>query len=122
MFLEAEGYDRDNIYNADETGLQYRELPNRTLAASDERQVFGRKQKKERITVLVCANATGTHKIPLLLIGKSDRPYCFRKINKLPVEYRGQEKAWMNKKVFMDWYKNIFLPAIKLRKRGADQK
>ena len=68
MFLEAHNYDSDNIYNADETGLYYKELPNKTLALHDERQAFGRKQAKQRVTVLVFENATGTQKIPLLVL------------------------------------------------------
>ena len=46
------------------------------------------------------SNATGTHKVQLLLIGKSQNPRCFKGINNLPVVYRGQENAWMNSKMF----------------------
>jgi hypothetical protein len=36
------------------------------------------KKSKERITVLVSANMSGTEKLPLLVVGKSQRPRCFK--------------------------------------------
>lgn len=58
-------------YNADETGLFWRREPGRTLA---RRRPSGRKRRKERISVLFCSNQTGTHKLPLLIIGTSGQP------------------------------------------------
>ena len=37
-------------------------------------QCSGGKKSKERITVLVCVNVTGTDKLPLLFIGKFAKP------------------------------------------------
>ena len=36
------------------------------------------KSSKERISVLVCVNMTGTNKKDLLVIGKSKNPRCFK--------------------------------------------
>ena len=97
----AEGqYSKDNVYNADETGLYSKSLPTKTLALADEKQVPGHKESKERVTIMNCFNATGTHKVQLLLIGKSQSPRCFNGINHLPVVYRRQKNAWMNSKMF----------------------
>lgn len=86
---------RDIVYNADETGLFWRTLPNKTLAARNEESAHVHKVIKERITVLVCANASGTHRLPLLIIGKSKKPRCFKNINMeaLPVKYEAQKRA-----------------------------
>jgi hypothetical protein len=59
----------DQIYNADETGLFWRCLPTSALAGEGETSASGFKQKKDRLTVLTCANSTSTHKVKLLLIG-----------------------------------------------------
>lgn len=64
----------ENIYNADETGIFWRCLPDTTLALETEKQAFGAKLSKERITLLLCANASGTHEVDLLAIGKAKRP------------------------------------------------
>ncbi|CAB4481139.1 unnamed protein product [Rhizophagus irregularis] len=57
-------YDKEDIYNADETGLFFRMEPNQTLSTG---AVAGRKMDKSRVSVLFCANATGSHKIRPLL-------------------------------------------------------
>lgn len=62
------------------------------------------KSAKTRITVVVAANATGTQKKKLLVIGKSKRPHVFRGQN-VPVPYCGQTNAWMDGKFFMDTLK-----------------
>lgn len=60
-------------------GLFYKCLPNNTLAFKNE-SCHGGKNSKERITVLLAANATGTEKLKPLVIGKSQKPRCFKGI------------------------------------------
>ncbi|XP_033224855.1 jerky protein homolog [Belonocnema kinseyi] len=99
--IEEEGYPLDNVYNADETGLCFKTLPKNTLVLlADQKQAPGHKESKERLTVMNCANVTGSHKIPLLLIGKSQRPRCFKNVTHLPVVYREQPSAWMDSERF----------------------
>ena len=95
-------YDPQDIYNMDETGLFYRLLPNSTLATGP---VSGKKKQKERITVALCANATGTDKLVPLVIGKSAHPRCFGKTfnPSVYVKYTSNKKAWMTGVVFQDW-------------------
>ena len=89
-------YPLENVYNADETGLFYKTMPKKTLAPADEQEAPGHKESKERVTIMTCANATGSHKIPLLLIGKSQHSHCFNGITNLHLSYTGQTNAWMN--------------------------
>ena len=85
----------------DETGLFYRLQPNSTLATGP---VSGKKKQKERITVALCANATGTDKQVPLVIKKSARPGSFdKKFNSsVYVKYTSNKKAWMTGVVFQD--------------------
>ena len=76
-------YKPEDVYNCNETGLYYRVLPDGTLAARSE-VISGGKEAKDRVTILVCANMNGSDKRPLLMIGKSKRPRCFRGVNSLP--------------------------------------
>lgn len=64
-----DGFNSNDIFNADETGLFYRAAPNRSLVLSKE-ECKGGKKSKERITVLLCSNLTGTEKLKPLVIGK----------------------------------------------------
>ena len=112
--LEREHLTLDQLYNCDETGLLYKVLPNKTLASTSERQASTIKQSKERVTLMTCSNATGMHKLPLLVIGKAENPRCFKNINKkaLPVHYYSQKNAWMDTRIFLEWFHNQFVPAV----------
>ena len=96
QFVEDNQYNLDNIYNADETGFYTKSLPKRTFVLHQEKEAAGFKESKKRVTLMNCANATGTHKLPLLLIGKSQRPRCLKNVTKLPLIYKNQKHAWMN--------------------------
>ena len=63
----------------------------------------GRKKTKERVTVLVCANMDGSDKRPLLIIGKSNQPRCFRRVPTLPTPYTSSSNAWMTSSIFCKW-------------------
>ena len=69
-----------------------------SIVLTSERKLSGKKQSKERVqTILVGANANGTDKLPLVMIGKSKQPRCFNKVNPslIHIHYLSQPKAWM---------------------------
>lgn len=63
-------YEPCNIFNADETALFFKALPDKTITFKGDPCVGG-KRSKERVTVLLAANMTGTERLPLLVIGKA---------------------------------------------------
>lgn len=71
-------YDSGLVYNADETGLCWKNLPSKTLASQQEKRAPGYKMNKDRVTLIVPGNASGTHRIPMRLNGKSRNPRCFK--------------------------------------------
>lgn len=92
-FVLSEDLSYEQIYNADESGLFWKCLPTRTLAFESEHQAAGHKSSKERITILPCSNAAGSHKLRLLVIGKSKKPRSFKgtRAENLPVDYFNQK-------------------------------
>lgn len=113
--LDEEGISGEQLYNCDETGLNYRMLPTKTLASKKEAAAPGYKKSKDRVTVLACSNATGNHKLRLTLIGKSKKPRAFKNLkntDSLPLWYTNQQKAWMNSKIFKMWFEQEFVPAV----------
>ena len=68
-------------------------------------QLSGSKKVTDRVTVLCCANMTGSDKLKLVVIGKSRKPRCFQGINidTLPVTYHSNSKAWMTSVLFEEW-------------------
>ncbi|CAM4944475.1 unnamed protein product [Rotaria socialis] len=99
-----DGFDENDVFNADETGLCYRATPDRSLVLSKE-ECKGGKKSKERLTVLLCSNLTGTEKLKPVVIGKSQRPRCFKNIttSKLPATWLSNRTAWMTCNLFTDW-------------------
>lgn len=94
------GYDPNDIFNLDESGLFMEMGPNRTLATCPQ---SGKKVSKKRITIVLCTNANGTYKFPLFVIGKSKRPRCFKGFNvNNYVCYYSNKKGWMNSIIFFE--------------------
>lgn len=94
----------DDIYNADETGLYYRATPDGSLCYK-RTALLGSKKAMDRITVLCCANMSGSDKKPLVVVGKSSKPRCFKGISmkNLGVDYYANKNAWMTSAIFTDW-------------------
>lgn len=99
-------YHPNDIYNADETGIFFKCLPDKTLALKGE-VCSGGKKAKDRLTALVATNMSGTDKLPLLVIGKVSKPRCFKNVRTLPVEYTFNKKAWMTSSIFESWIRKL---------------
>lgn len=69
--IQKENLSPEQIYNADETALFWRYVPRKTLATVEEKNAMRVKDINERLMVLTCADAAGTHKLKLMVIGKS---------------------------------------------------
>jgi hypothetical protein len=127
-----EGYSTEQIYNADETGLNYVGLPNTTLTTFQEKSASGFKMLKNRVTLMMCSNASGNHKLPLLFVHKFENPTCFKttdcfgrktSIDKstLPVYYKSSTNAWMTMNIFENWFHSEFVPKVKAYLRSIQQ-
>lgn len=113
----------DQLYNADETGLYWKLLPDKTYVSSAEKSAPGRKIPKQRLTFLACTNATGLHKIKPLVIGKAQNPRCFKN-KSIPVDYDSSKTAWMTCSIFKRWFEKKFIPQVRcfLKQKGLPQK
>ncbi|KAK3090197.1 hypothetical protein FSP39_009953 [Pinctada imbricata] len=100
-------YSPENVFNADETGLFFRALPDKTLASKGE-ECKGGKLAKERLTVLLCCSAKG-EKLKPFVIGKALNPRCFKHLDKksFPVTWNGNKKAWMTDALFTEWLQEL---------------
>jgi hypothetical protein len=73
-----QGYSEEDIYNADETGVFYNMTPDSTFKFKSEKCVGG-KMSKNRLTVLMCVNMTGTDKKNNLCYWKITNTTLFQK-------------------------------------------
>ncbi|CAD6216162.1 GSCOCG00004380001-RA-CDS, partial [Cotesia congregata] len=61
---------------------------------------------------MACSNASGTLKLPLVLIGKSAKPRAIKNLKTLPVYYKSQKSAWMTSALFKEWFEKEFVPVV----------
>ncbi|KAG7273270.1 hypothetical protein CRUP_009698, partial [Coryphaenoides rupestris] len=97
-------YAEEDIWNADESGIYFRALPDGTLTFKSDNKRGG-KRSKERITALFACSAAGGKK-ELFVIGKSQNPRCFKNVRTLPVRYAANASAWMTGNLFVEWLKD----------------
>lgn len=121
--IECEELELEEIYNADESALYFKILPNKTIALDSEKKLSGSKAIKDRFTFMPCANATGTHKLDLQIIGTAAMPRCFNKQHPKGVVYNSSKNAWQTKNLFTAWFQNNFIPSVReyAKKRGKSQ-
>ena len=98
-------YSLENVYNADEYGLFYQCLPNKSYQSKTEK-CSGGKHSKIRITGLAVANAVDS-KLPMFVIGKAKKPRCFKNIKTLPYRYHAQKKSWIDDVLFEEWVRDL---------------
>jgi hypothetical protein len=99
-------FDPRDVFNADETGLYWRAIPDGTLSFKNT-EAAGCKVPKERVTLLLACNMDGSEKLEPLTIGKSKQPRCFKNVKRLPVAYEANKNAWMTGDIWKEWLKKL---------------
>ncbi|NXS09075.1 TIGD4 protein, partial [Neodrepanis coruscans] len=63
----------------------------------------------DRLTLLLCANASGSEKVPLRAVGESPRPRCLRGVNleQMPWSYRAGSLAGLTAPLFAEWLRDF---------------
>lgn len=113
QLINDEKIKEQNVYCMDETSLFWRSLPRKLLEEEEER-VAETKEKEDRVTIGFCANASGTHKLPLLFVNKYENPRALKHCkNNLPVTYMSHPHAWVYRSVFRSWYLHYFKQEVK---------
>jgi len=70
----------------------------------------------DRVTSTLCCNATGTHKVPVTMIGKVAQLMCFQgEGNASPLPYFSKKSALTDASVFKRWFEEVFVPEIQAR-------
>ena len=91
------GYELNDILNADETGLLWHALPDKSLSVK-KGKCKGGKYAKQRITMLLIVYTLGEKKPPII-IGSSLKPIYFKNIKekRRPCHsyYQSNKKTWV---------------------------
>ena len=108
----------ENIFNMDESALFYKAIPRRSYLMEDEgdKRQAGRGTKamkcKDRITIILCVNSTGSCKLNPVVIGSAKKPRCF-KYDHPVLPYFNQKNAWNDTVNYRKWWYEIFLPRVR---------
>lgn len=112
--IERSEYCQEQVFNCDETGLFWKKMPSRTYIHNNARQAKGFRSFKDRLTLVLCANAAG-HVIKPGLIYRANNPRALKNKRKdcLPVFWQHNRKAWMTAILFQEWFTKCFVPEAK---------
>lgn len=112
--VESGRYPPNLVFNFDETGLFWKRMPSKTFITQEERRAPGFKAAKDRLTLLLGANASGDFKLKPLLVYHSENPRAMKGFSKsnLPVIWKSSRKAWVTMSLFNDWFVNDFCTSV----------
>jgi len=75
---------------------------------------------KDHVTLVLACNATGSHKIPVAIIGCAAVPQFFKPPREgCPLPYFSQQSAWMDGTVYEKLCKTVFVPNVPFRTCSA---
>ncbi|XP_062854201.1 tigger transposable element-derived protein 7-like [Trichomycterus rosablanca] len=112
--IKTEDMHLSQVYNADETGLFWRSLPRNTQAFRNEDSIPVKKIIQDKFSALLGVNATGTHRLKPVVVGKSANPRCLKDCTQeLPVTYYNSKNSWFTGAIFEDWFFNHFIPEVR---------
>ncbi|UYV83478.1 hypothetical protein LAZ67_23001151 [Cordylochernes scorpioides] len=94
--INDNSYTPDQVFNADESGLFWKKMPERTYVSKFYKSASGHKAANDHITIIFCNNASGDYIMKPLVINTSKMPCAFKgvNINNLAVYWRANKKAW----------------------------
>lgn len=98
------GFEEADIYTADEVGLYYNVSKGRIKKHGGRKYIHG--YVKDRASILMCTNATGTDKKKLLVCAVDDPLiHSHRDVGTLPVDYIRHSEAHFTTAMFEDYVK-----------------
>ena len=110
-------YSKDHVFFVVDTMLFYKGLPTRSFVVGGSNDPAGPKEYlpilKDRISLFISANSSGTHKIPLTMVSDCKEPASFVAKRQKVFPYLYQQNAWANPKMLLTWWKDHFLPNIR---------
>ncbi|QRV97843.1 tigger transposable element-derived protein 6 [Ceratobasidium sp. AG-Ba] len=100
-------YSPRDQYNMDETAVYGSLPPSAGLGTHD---TGGLKPNRDRLTAALCGNAEGTHKLPVIFIGRAACPQSFsryRTPREMGYWYFNNPTAWMNYEIFKEFLSDL---------------
>ncbi len=115
----------DRVYTMTPTALFYRVLPHRTYVSklASQKRVRACKgiKSKDRLTLYLCTNESGTDKLPITCIGKYEHPACFQVAAQKKLAYLCQKQALSDAGTYQRWWRTVFLPHVRSQMEESEK-
>ncbi|XP_060564207.1 uncharacterized protein LOC132723495 [Ruditapes philippinarum] len=101
-----------NIWNCDETGLNFEHCPVNVIAERGTTVVSKTSQKSSNLTIMACVNAAGDAMPPLIITkGKTVKSLHGFKTIDAPKDtvWSYQEKGWITDEIGERWFNQVFI-------------
>lgn len=104
-----------NVYNANYSVIVWKAVPRGTLIFDYARRTKDPDMHGDYVTVLLCVNATQSHKLPVLVIGNIEEQQSSSILNtgSTSTIYKANIGAWMDNTIFNQWFEEYFLKSVK---------
>ena len=113
LYVQQENLTSDQVFICSEAFLCYKLLPTKVFGPGNELKTEF-PNKGDRISIVTCSNATGTLKLPLIVIGKDEEQLDLKTsdLKMQYVSYKNQKLAWLDNDIFRDWFLDEFVPLV----------
>jgi hypothetical protein len=103
----------EQIYVASEMRLQWKDL-SADVGSQEDFDPSQTPSNSENITVICCANASGTHRLPLVCAGMMKEPGygTGAEVKCFPIDCCSHKLALMSGKMFHEWFHDKFVLAV----------
>ncbi|KAI4456038.1 hypothetical protein MML48_8g00002744 [Holotrichia oblita] len=91
----------DQIYNVEISQLFWKSLPTKLCKGNPS---------KDYISIMPCCNASGAHKLNILVVANKKEPRIIRNLN-LPINYLEKTHGYITQEIFTNWFFDHFAPA-----------
>lgn len=110
-------YNPEHVYCMDQTLLFTKILPNRNGrygGYTSRLPNLSHIKPQDRLTIYLCTNEVGSHKLPPTLLGNSKNPWSFPEpYGKSMLPYIHTKDGLSNRASLMQWWEKVFLPHIR---------
>ena len=109
------GVQPQQIFNTDETGLQWQKIPDYKHITKEKKSAPGFKAFKDCFTLLLGANLTGVCKLKPVLVYHTENPCALKGYDKnsLPDHWYSNFSGWMTGTIFQAYSKMQLLSKLK---------